>query len=72
IDSPQHSLVHPVIGYVEQVTRNGRQVAVLIPQVEPLHARYRILQNQRGILMAGLLSSRTDVVVCLLKLQLDL
>ncbi|MFD5393175.1 amino acid permease [Streptomyces sp. NPDC127097] len=65
IDSPQHSLVHPVSGYVEQV-------AVLIPQAEPLHGRYRILQNQRGILMAGLLSSRTDVVVCLLKLQLDL
>ncbi|WP_330479611.1 APC family permease [Streptomyces platensis] len=72
IDSPQHSLVHPVIGYVEQVARNGRQVAVLIPQAEPLHGRYRILQNQRGILMAGLLSARTDVVVCLLKLQLDL
>ncbi|MFI6494959.1 hypothetical protein [Streptomyces sp. NPDC050564] len=72
IDSPEHSLVRPVVHYVERISRDDRQVTVLIPQLEPMHDRYRILHNQRGLLMAGLLSSRTDVIVCLLKLRLDL
>ncbi|MFE2511935.1 APC family permease [Streptomyces naganishii] len=72
VESPLHSLVHPVLGYVEQAGRDGRQVAVLIPQVEPGHRRFRILQNQRGILLAGVLSARTDVVVCLLPYRLNL
>lgn len=72
IDSPQHALVHPVIDYVEQIPHDDRPVTVLIPQVEPRHSRYRVLENQRGFLMAGLLSSHTDAIVCLLKLELDL
>ncbi|MFE1754623.1 APC family permease [Streptomyces anandii] len=72
VENPLHSLVPPVLGYVEQAGRDGRQVAVLIPQVEPAHHRFRILQNQRGILLAGVLSAHTDVVVCLLPYRLDL
>ncbi|MGW5665251.1 APC family permease [Streptomyces sp. NPDC003758] len=72
IDSPHHSLVHPVVRYVERACRDGKQVAVLIPQVEPRHRRYRILQNQRGILLATVLSSRTNAVICLLPYHLDL
>ena len=53
VESPQHSLVGPVVDYVERANRDGRQVAVLIPQVEPQHQRYRILQNQRGITGRG-------------------
>ncbi|MET7520258.1 hypothetical protein ABZS88_44335 [Streptomyces sp. NPDC005480] len=45
---------------------------MLIPQVEPRHRRYRILQNQRGILLATALSSRTSAVICLLPYRLDL
>lgn len=63
--------MHPVVAYVEQVARDGRQVVVLIPQLEPSHARYRILENQRGIVMAGMLSAHTEAVVCLLKIRLD-
>ncbi|MFG2584146.1 APC family permease [Streptomyces malaysiensis] len=70
IDSPEHSVVHPVVHYVERISRDGRQIAVLIPQVEPLRDRYRLLQSQRGILMAGLLSAHTDVVVCLHTIRL--
>lgn len=72
VNSPDHSLVDPVVTYVEQANRGGRQVAVLIPQVEPRRDRYRILQNQRGILLAGVLSTRTDVVVCTLSCGQDL
>ncbi|MCQ4082441.1 APC family permease [Streptomyces sp. RB6PN25] len=72
IDSPHHSLIHPVVDYVERAARDNRQVAVLIPQVEPRHRRYRILQNQRGILLATVLSARCDVIVCLLPYHLSL
>jgi amino acid transporter len=65
IDSPHHSLVHPVVAYVERASQDGKQVAVLIPQVEPRHRRYRILQNQRGILLATVLSHGSCRCGCL-------
>ncbi|MEI5100735.1 amino acid permease [Streptomyces sp. PmtG] len=70
IDSPHRSLVEPVVAYVRRVAECGRQVAVLIPEVEPRHRRYRILQNQRGLLLAAALRARTDVVVCVLPYRL--
>ena len=60
----------PIVGYVRRAAADGRQVAVLIPEVEPRHRRYRILQNQRGILLATVLRARTDVVVCMLPYRL--
>ncbi len=60
----------PIVGYVQQAAAGGRQIAVLIPEVEPRHRRYQILQNQRGILLATVLRARTDVVVCLLPYRL--
>ncbi|GAA1905303.1 APC family permease [Streptantibioticus ferralitis] len=72
IDSPNRSLVGPVIDYVRRAAHNGRRVAVLIPQVEPCHRRYDILQDQRGILLATALRYRTDTVVCLLPYHLSL
>ncbi|WP_225824822.1 APC family permease [Streptomyces naphthomycinicus] len=72
IDSPHHSLVQPVVDYVRRAARDGRQIAVLIPEVEPRHRRYEILQNQRGLLLATVLRARTDVVVCMLPYRLGL
>ncbi|MET8246927.1 amino acid permease [Streptomyces sp. NPDC005202] len=72
IDSPQRSLVQPVVDYVQRAAAEGRQIAVLIPEVEPLHRRYQILQNQRGLLLAAALRARTDVVVCVLPYRLSL
>lgn len=48
VDSPQRSLVEPIVDYVRRAAEEGRQIAVLIPEVEPLHRRYQILQNQRA------------------------
>jgi hypothetical protein len=64
LNSPHRSLVHPVVGYVRQAQQAGRQVAVLIPEVQPRHWRYRILQNQRGLLLATVLRASTDAVIC--------
>ncbi|MFE9557149.1 amino acid permease [Streptomyces sp. NPDC006703] len=71
IDSPHRSLVRPMADYVRRASEGGRQVAVLIPEVEPRHRRYRILQNQRGVLLAATLRARTDVVVCMLPYRLS-
>ncbi|MEW1862095.1 APC family permease [Streptomyces sp. NPDC088194] len=72
VDSPHRSLVEPVVAYVKRLAADGRQIAVLIPEVEPRHRRYQILQNQRGILLATVLRARTDVVVCLLPYRLKI
>ncbi|MGW7041380.1 APC family permease [Streptomyces avermitilis] len=72
IDSPQRSLVQPIVDYVQRAAEEGRQIAVLIPEVEPLHRRYQILQNQRGLLLAAALRARTDVVVCVVPYRLSL
>jgi hypothetical protein len=72
LDSPHRSLVEPIVEYVQHAASDGRQVAVLIPEVEPRHRRYQILQNQRGILLATVLRARTDVAVCMLPYRLRL
>ncbi|MFF3251446.1 APC family permease [Actinacidiphila glaucinigra] len=72
LESPHRSLVLPILSYVRRMSQDGRQIAVLIPEIQPRHARYRILQNQRGILLATILRSRTDAVVCLLPYRLDI
>ncbi|MET9047882.1 MULTISPECIES: APC family permease [unclassified Streptomyces] len=72
IDSPHRSLVMPIVEYVQRMSGDGRQIAVLIPEVEPRHRRYEILQNQRGLLLATVLRARTDVVVCMLPYRLTL
>ncbi|MEV4446957.1 MULTISPECIES: APC family permease [Streptomyces] len=72
VDSPQRSLVEPIVDYVRRAEEGGRQIAVLIPEVEPLHRRYQILQNQRGLLLAAALRARTDVVVCVVPYRLSL
>ncbi|MEU2684198.1 amino acid permease [Streptomyces hygroscopicus] len=71
IDSPHRSLVQPVVAYVRREARGGREIAVLIPEVEPRHRRYKILQNRRGLLLATVLRARTDVVVCMMPYRLS-
>jgi amino acid transporter len=70
LDSPHRSLVHPVVDYVRHAQQNGRQVAVLIPEIQPRRWRYRILQNQRGLLLATVLRASTDVVICTIPYRL--
>jgi len=71
LDSPHRSLVHPIVDYVRQAQQASRQVAVLIPEVQPRRWRYRILQNQRGLLLATVLRASTDVVICTIPYRLN-
>jgi hypothetical protein len=68
--SPHRSLVHPMVGYVRHAADGGRRVAVLIVEVQPRRWRYRILQNQRGLLLAAVLRASTDVVICTIPYRL--
>jgi Amino acid permease len=71
LNSPHRSLVHPVVDYVRQAQQGNRQVAVLITEVQPRRWRYRILQNQRGLLLATVLRASTDVVICTIPYRLN-
>ena len=70
LGSPTRSLVHPVVDYVQRAQQGDRQTAVLITEVQPRHWRYRILHNQRGLLLATVLRADTDAVICTLPYRL--
>ena len=41
-----------------------------VPEVEPRRRRHQVLQNQRGLLLAAVLRSRTDAVICTMPFRL--
>src|SRR6185295_7392623 len=47
------------------------QVFVLIAEVEPEHLWQRVLQNQRGAVLAHALRRRSEAVVCRLRFRID-
>lgn len=71
LPSPHRSLVAPIVGYVQSQLDSGRQVTVLLAEVEPRHRRYQLLHNQRGLILAAALRSRTDAVVATLPFRLS-
>ena len=62
--SPSRSIVTPMVKYLCSPQMKARpQVLVLIPEVEPRKWRHRLLQNQRGVILANALRRRTEVNV---------
>lgn len=61
-------LVEPIVQYVREVPE--RHVFVLIPELEPEHVWQRVLQNQRGAVLAHALRRDTDAIVCRLRFRL--
>ncbi|MEV0403925.1 APC family permease [Actinoallomurus sp. NPDC050550] len=68
VNDDHRRLVEPIVEYVRGV--DEPHVFVLIPEVEPAHAWQRILQNQRGAVLAHALRRDTDAVVCRLRFRL--
>lgn len=60
-------LDEPLLTYLAQVPEP--HVFVLIAEVEPEHAWQRMLQNQRGAVLARALRRRTDAVVCRMRFR---
>jgi amino acid transporter len=59
----------PLIDYLAKATET--QVFVLIAEVEPEHLWQRVLQNQRGAVLAHALRRRTNTVICRLRFRID-
>ena len=58
------SVTKPMLAYLATVEAGTRpHVLVLIPEVEPKKWRHRLLQNQRGVLLANALRRHSDVGV---------
>jgi hypothetical protein len=71
LPSPRRNLVPPTIAFVRTQMQQGRHVTVLLAQVEPTRRRYRILHNQRGLILAAALRVRTDAVIATLLVRVD-
>lgn len=72
ISSPTRALGRPVSGYVRQLAaaRPDAQVTVLIPEAEPARLWQRLLQNQRGSVVAHAVRRDTDAVICRLRFRI--
>ncbi|MFE0178996.1 APC family permease [Streptomyces sp. NPDC059002] len=73
IPSERRTLGRPIAAYVRQVAaaEPGTRVTVLIPEVEPARAWQRILQNQRGAVVAHAVRRDTDAAICRLRFRLS-
>ncbi|MGA4842055.1 APC family permease [Streptomyces sp. G45] len=72
LPSPQRSVGRPVAAYVRRVYQYhpGTRVTVLIPEVEPGRLWQRLLQNQRGAVLAHAVRRDTDAAICRLRFRL--
>ncbi len=68
----RRSLGRPIAALVREVaaTEPGTRVTVLIPETEPERWWQRLLQNQRGAVVAHALRRETDAVICRLRFRL--
>ncbi|MFK0286257.1 APC family permease [Streptomyces sp. NPDC090499] len=69
----RRTLGRPIAAYVREVTaaEPATQVTVLIPETEPGRLWQRLLQNQRGAVVAHAVRRETDAVICRLRFRLS-
>ncbi|ATL26541.1 APC family permease [Streptomyces formicae] len=73
VPAERRTLGRPIAAYVRAIeeARPGTRVTVLIPEVEPARAWQRILQNQRGAVVAHAVRRDTDAAICRLRFRLS-
>ncbi|WP_327063537.1 APC family permease [Kitasatospora purpeofusca] len=71
LPSPHHSLLGPIVQYVQRATAAGHDVTVLLPEKLPRRHRDRLLQGRRSAVLAALLRRRTAAVVSTVPYHLD-
>lgn len=73
LPSRTRTVGRPVAEYVRKVYQYhpGTRVTVLIPEVEPAHVWQRLLQNQRGAVLAHAVRRDTDAAICRLRFRLS-
>jgi amino acid transporter len=70
LPSPSRSIATPLLQYLGSAEMRDRDVMVLIPEVEPHDWRHRLLQDQRGIILANVLRRRSNVDVARIPFRL--
>ncbi|WKU44730.1 APC family permease [Streptomyces sp. VNUA116] len=72
LPAPTRALGRPIVAYVHELTDRhpDNRVTVLIPEVEPAHVWQRLLQNQRGAVVAHAVRRDTDAVICRLRFRI--
>ncbi|TVL90415.1 APC family permease [Streptomyces sp. SAJ15] len=72
IPSRRRTLGWPIAAHVRKLAaaEPGLRITVLIPEVEPAHMWQRLLQNQRGTVVAHAVRRDTDAVICRLRFRL--
>ncbi|MGW7370227.1 APC family permease, partial [Streptomyces sp. NPDC054841] len=72
LPSGRRTLGRPIAAYVQKTAAMdpGTRITVLIPEAEPAHMWQRILQNQRGAVVAHAVRRDTDAVICRLRFRL--
>ncbi|MGX1756388.1 APC family permease [Streptomyces lydicus] len=73
LPSATRSLGRPIAAYVTGLAarRPTTRVTVLIPEAEPARLWQRLLQNQRGAVVARAVRRDTDAVICRLRFRLE-
>ncbi|MGW2231745.1 APC family permease [Streptomyces formicae] len=73
VPAERRTLGRPIAAYVRGIeeARPGTRVTVLIPEVEPARAWQRILQNQRGAVVAHAVRRDTEAAICRLRFRLS-
>jgi amino acid transporter len=66
-----HSVVRPITRYVLQAIHDGKDVVVLIGEMEPRLLRHRLLHNQMGTVLSMSLRRHTDATVAILPMHVN-
>ncbi|MGW1892217.1 APC family permease [Streptomyces sp. NPDC002004] len=71
LSSVRRALGRPIAAYVREVAaaEPATRVTVLIPETEPERLWQRLLQNQRGAVVAHAVRRETDAVICRLRFR---
>ncbi|WP_315904456.1 NAD-binding protein [Streptomyces mirabilis] len=71
--SERRTLGRPIASYVCRIAvyEPHTRVTVLIPEVEPVRLWQRLLQNQRGAVVAHAVRRDTDAVICRLRFRIS-
>ncbi len=72
VPSARRAIGRPLAAYVRELAAADprTRITVLIPEVEPARLWQRVLQNQRGAVVAHAVRRDTDAVICRLRCRL--
>jgi amino acid transporter len=71
LKSQYHSVVRPIVRFIDALDHDARDILVLIPVIRPTKWRYRILHNQLDLALSSALRRRPDLAVARLPVCIE-